>query len=43
MELISTNAQLLTNIKTLASYLKESAGPNVDFARSLVQQGICFE
>jgi hypothetical protein len=42
MKLISTKAQLLTNIKTLGSYLSEPSGPNADFARSLIQRGICF-
>jgi hypothetical protein len=40
--LISKRKELLRNIQTLDDYLRERGGANVDFARELIQRGVCF-
>ena len=42
MKLISTRSELLENVERLASYAAEASGPEADFARQLIQRGICF-
>ena len=42
MEFIKTQGELTANSNRLSEYLREGSGPNADFAKALVQRGICF-